>query len=110
MNFNLFQSRYSKGHNQGHLKFNYKNAQKNETNETRYTTNRRSKSPTTERKANKGKLKIQTYKMNDSQKSPRIVHVHDLASILTGKENLPQKKWKKYSRRKNKLAILSQNH
>ncbi|WP_425274998.1 hypothetical protein [Xenorhabdus ishibashii] len=48
--------------------------------------------------------------MNDSQKSPRIVHVHDLASILTGKENLPQKKWKKYSRRKNKLAILSQNH
>ncbi|WP_092517527.1 pyocin activator PrtN family protein [Xenorhabdus japonica] len=40
-------------------------------------------SPTTaERKANEGKLKIPTYKMNDSQKSPRIVHVQNLASYI----------------------------
>nr|WP_306309355.1 pyocin activator PrtN family protein [Xenorhabdus anantnagensis] len=37
---------------------------------------------TAERKANEGKLSIPTYRLNDSQKSPRIVHVHDLAIYI----------------------------
>ncbi|WP_086956491.1 pyocin activator PrtN family protein [Xenorhabdus innexi] len=37
---------------------------------------------TAERKANEGKLKIPTYKLTDSQKSPRIVHVNDLAKYI----------------------------
>ncbi|CDH28834.1 conserved hypothetical protein [Xenorhabdus bovienii str. Jollieti] len=37
---------------------------------------------TAERKANEGKLGIPTYKLNDSQKSPRIVHVNDLAAYI----------------------------
>ncbi|MBI6547827.1 pyocin activator PrtN family protein [Xenorhabdus lircayensis] len=37
---------------------------------------------TAERKANEGKLDIPTYKLNDSQKSPRIVHVNDLAAYI----------------------------
>ncbi|WP_374053693.1 pyocin activator PrtN family protein [Xenorhabdus taiwanensis] len=46
---------------------------------------------TAERKANEGKLKIPTYKMNDSQKSPRIVHVHDLAEYIDGQRELAAK-------------------
>ncbi|MBI6550125.1 pyocin activator PrtN family protein [Xenorhabdus lircayensis] len=37
---------------------------------------------TAERKANEGKLDIPTYKLNNSQKSPRIVHVNDLAAYI----------------------------
>ncbi|SFN64992.1 pyocin activator PrtN family protein [Xenorhabdus japonica] len=49
-------------------------------------------SPTTaERKANEGKLKIPTYKMNDSQKSPRIVHLHDLAEYIDEQRELAVK-------------------
>ncbi|MDE9535682.1 pyocin activator PrtN family protein, partial [Xenorhabdus bovienii] len=31
---------------------------------------------------NEGKLNIPTYKLNDSQKSPRVVHVNDLAAYI----------------------------
>ncbi|MDR0219491.1 MAG: pyocin activator PrtN family protein [Enterobacteriaceae bacterium] len=37
---------------------------------------------TAERKANEGKLSLPTYKLADSQKSPRIVHVNDLAEYI----------------------------
>ncbi|MBD2799866.1 pyocin activator PrtN family protein [Xenorhabdus sp. M] len=52
--------------------------------------------PTTaERKANKGKLKIPAYKMNDNQKSPRIVHESDLANYIDEQRELSAKKRRK---------------
>ncbi|PHM50179.1 MULTISPECIES: pyocin activator PrtN family protein [Xenorhabdus] len=46
---------------------------------------------TAERKAIEGKLKFPTYRMNDSQKSPRIVHVHDLAEYIDKQRELAAK-------------------
>ncbi|MDD9340329.1 MAG: pyocin activator PrtN family protein [Providencia heimbachae] len=44
--------------------------------------------PTTvERKANAGELPIPTYRLNDSQKAPRIVHVGDLAKYIDQQRN-----------------------
>ncbi|MGO2337081.1 pyocin activator PrtN family protein [Providencia sp.] len=37
---------------------------------------------TVERKANAGELPIPTYRLNDSQKSPRMIHVNDLATFI----------------------------
>ena len=37
---------------------------------------------TAERKANAGELPIPTYRLNDSQKSPRMIHVNDLATFI----------------------------
>ncbi|WP_187650766.1 pyocin activator PrtN family protein [Xenorhabdus indica] len=46
---------------------------------------------TAERKANEGKLNIPTYKLTDSQKSPRIVHVNDLAAYIDKQRELAEK-------------------
>ncbi|MDX7993213.1 pyocin activator protein PrtN [Xenorhabdus sp. psl] len=46
---------------------------------------------TAERKANEGKLNIPTYKLTDSQKSPRIVHVNDLAAYIDEQRELAVK-------------------
>ncbi|KLU14098.1 MULTISPECIES: pyocin activator PrtN family protein [Xenorhabdus] len=46
---------------------------------------------TAERKANEGKLNIPTYKLTDSQKSPRIVHVNDLAAYIDEQRELAAK-------------------
>ncbi|MGG4608667.1 pyocin activator PrtN family protein [Providencia sp. Me31A] len=44
--------------------------------------------PTTaERKANAGELPIPTYRLNDSQKSPRIIHINDLATYIDKQRN-----------------------
>ncbi|MBD2786592.1 pyocin activator PrtN family protein [Xenorhabdus sp. DI] len=50
---------------------------------------------TAERKASEGKLKIPTYKMNDSQKSPRIVHVNDLAAYIDQQREQASKELKR---------------
>ena len=42
---------------------------------------------TAERKANAGELPIPTYRLNDSQKSPRIIHVNDLATYIDQQRN-----------------------
>ncbi|EEB44695.1 hypothetical protein PROVALCAL_03202 [Providencia alcalifaciens DSM 30120] len=44
-------------------------------------------STTAERKANAGELPIPTYRLNDSQKSPRIIHVNDLAEYIDRQRN-----------------------
>ena len=42
---------------------------------------------TAERKANAGELPIPTYRLNDSQKSPRMIHVNDLANYIDKQRN-----------------------
>lgn len=42
---------------------------------------------TAERKANACELPIPTYRLNDSQKSPRMIHVNDLATYIDQQRN-----------------------
>ncbi len=63
---------------------------------------------TAEQKASLGLLPLPTFRCNDSQKSPRMVHVNDLADLIDKKRKESKEEMEyitKKSKQKNQLAV-----